>query len=158
MSEAKKPIRLSLANGALLQAPIWEQHYLGSNWLSVIDVDGTMPGGLARRFLPRGKGECLFLVEQVSLFDAIEFAADYTTSVGRKHKKRWFGVVVGKTDDALSVLEFETGATAVVHAKAMRVDPRARAWAMSEERETLLRKANELQQAIEELSKEPVDA
>jgi hypothetical protein len=51
-------MKLLIANGALLQAPVYETHPSGrgTNWLAVIDIDATSPGGLARRFMQTGKG------------------------------------------------------------------------------------------------------
>jgi len=69
---------MAVANGALLEVPVFEKHHRGTNWLAVIDIDGTAPSGLSRQFIDRGKGECFYLIEQVKLFDPVEFGADYT--------------------------------------------------------------------------------
>lgn len=111
-----KVVKLTLANGALLEAPVYENHYRGSNWLALIDIDPSSPGGLDRRFVNRGRGECLYDTAQIGLFDTLEFAADYTTSVGNKKRSRWYGVVTTKTDDFLQVEEAVTGAKAVLRA------------------------------------------
>lgn len=149
--DPKDPLRMAVANGALLEVPLFEKHQRGTNWMAVIDVDGTCPGGLSRQFLDRGKGECFYLIEQVMLFDAIEFGADYTTSVGRRHRKRWFGVVVAKTDGYLLAEECKTGANAVLLSKAKRTDPHALAAAIDEERNVLLKRAEELARSAEQL-------
>lgn len=160
MTTKAKPevLKLITANGALLSAPVWEAHFRGSNWLAVIDIDGTCPGGLSRRWMPRGKGACLYLVEQLALFDAVEFAADYTTTAGKKRASRWFGVVKAITDDFILVEEAKSGAKAVLRAKEMRASPIDRAAAIRAEKDALLARValleNEAQQleAIETLA------
>lgn len=151
--EAKKAtgLRMAIANGALLEVPVFEKHHRGTNWMAVIDIDGTCPGGLSRQWLDRGKGECFYLIEQLSLFDPIEFGADYTTSVGRRHRKRWFGVVTAKTEDYILAEEVPTGVKAVLLSKAKRTDPNALADAFARERDVLLKRAAELNNAVEQL-------
>jgi hypothetical protein len=144
-------LKLPCANGALLQVPVFEKHHRGTNWMAVIDVDGTSPGGLGRHFIDRGKGECFYLIDQVTLFDPIEFGADYTTSVGRRHRKRWFGVVIAKTEDYILAEECSKGVNAVLLSKAKRTDPQALANAFEKEREVLLKRAAELDAAVTQL-------
>jgi len=153
MTEPAQPVVLkcTLANGALLNAPVYESHYRGSNWLAVIDIDPTSPGGLSRRFMNRGKGECLYVVEQVGLFDAVEFAADYTTSFGNKKRDRWYGVVTAKTDDFLQVEKCESGAKAVLRAKQLRTSPEALVAALEADQQQLVERAAKLAHQIQEL-------
>ena len=117
----KKPdadgiIRLATGGGALLEAPIHEAHYRGTNYLAIIEIGPTMPGGLARQFVDKGRGECLYLTEKLAVLDAVEFAADYTTSVGKRNRERFYGVIVSKTDTALEIQPFPTGVKAIVAA------------------------------------------
>lgn len=144
-------MKLILANGALLEAPIFETHTRGSNWLALIDIDAGCPGGLERRFVNRGKGECLYVVEQIGLFDAVEFAADYTTGYGTKRRDRWYGVVTAKTDDFLQVEKAGSGAKAVLRSKKLRTSPEALASALEQERETLIARAAKIDLEITEL-------
>lgn len=152
MSSEEEVKKLSIANGALLEAPIYETHHRGANWLAVIDVDGSMPGGLSRRFLNRGRGECLYLVEQIALFDPVEFGADYTTSYGDKRRDRWHGVVTAKTDDFMVVERCKTGAKAVVRSKELRTSPAALRAALRQDQESLISRAAKLEHQIQELS------
>lgn len=115
-----KLLKLSCVNGSLLEAPIWEEKR-GNNWLAVIDVDGTKPGGLARRFLPHGRGECFYMVEQLAVFDPIEFGADRTAWSGNRVRGRWYGVLVERGDGFLLLEPTETGAQAVVVSKERRL-------------------------------------
>lgn len=149
--QRRQPLRMTLANGALLEVPVFEQHHRGTNWMAIIDVDGTSPGGLSRQFIDRGKGECFYLIEQVKLFDPIEFGADYTTSVGKRRQKRWHGVVIAKTDDYLIAEPCPSGAKAVIRSKVKRADPVALADAFAREREVLLKRAKELEDAETQL-------
>jgi hypothetical protein len=144
-------MKLILANGAMLEAPVYENRARSSNWLAIIDIDHTMPGGLERRFVERGKGECLYATESIGMFDPVEFAADYTTSVGRKHRQRWYGVVVAKTDDYLRLEECETGASAVLRSKELRRSPQALVAALREGQDAHIAQAARLQQQIDEL-------
>ena len=150
-----KVVTLTLANGALLGAPVYENHRRGSNWLAIIDIDATMPGGLARRFMNHGKGECMYVVEQVGLFDAVEFAADYTTSYGDKRRERWYGVVTAKTDDFLQVEQCGSGAKAVLRAKELRTSTEALVAALEHDRESLIARAAKLEAQIVELRGAP---
>lgn len=150
----KKPpevLRLLVANGVLLEAPIWEQHYRGSNWMAVIDLDPMSPGGLSRKWLSRGKGECLYVLDQLTLFDPIEFGADYTTCAGTKKRDRWYGVVTAITEGFLLIERCSSGAKAVVRSKLARTSPSDRAAALGVERDVLVAKAAKLEGEIAEL-------
>lgn len=145
-------VRLKIANNALLEVPIYEEHRRGSNWCAVIDIDGTAPGGLSRRWLPRGKGACFHLIESVVLFDPIEFGADYTTGTGRKRFNRWYGVVVAKTEDFLLVEQAKDGVAAVLLSKSKRLDKEAHKVALNAERQTLLDRAEKIQKELDSLT------
>lgn len=155
MAKAPKVYQFIVANGALLQAPVWEQHIRGQNWMAIIDVEASSPGGLGRRFMNRGRGECLYDIEQVGLFDPVEFGADYTTSVGNKKRLRWYGVVVGKTEGALNIEQCESGATAVLRSKDARHSTEDRANALRLERDAWIAKAAELERQIQALETPP---
>jgi hypothetical protein len=147
--------KFTLANGALLTAPIYENHRRGSNWLAVIDIDATMPGGLERRFMTRGKGECICLVEQIGLFDAVEFAADYTTGAGNKQRNRWYGVVTAKTDDFLQIEQCDSGAKAVLRSKHLRTSPEALVAALEQDQQALIARAAKVATQIAEVKGAP---
>lgn len=149
-----KVLKLTVANDALLEAPVFEQHFRGANWLAVIDVDASCPGGLSRRWLKRGRGECLYDIEQLALFDAVEFGADYTTSMGKKNHVRWWGVVTAKTDGHILVEEAKTGAKAVIRAKEARTSTADRIAAVRALRDELIQKAEELDREVAALMAE----
>jgi hypothetical protein len=152
MAKEDPPIlKMAVANGALLEVPLFEKHHRGTNWMAVIDIDGTAPGGFSRRWVDRGKGECFYLIDQVTLFDPIEFGADYSTFNGRRYRKRWYGVVIAKTENYLLVEECAKGTVAVLLSKAKRTDPIALADAIDHERDVILRRAEELRGASEQL-------
>jgi hypothetical protein len=119
MSEPQE-VRLSKINGALLEAPVWEEHHRSSNWAAVIGIDPAMPGGLARRFVERGRGVCKYLAEQIGVFDAMEFAGDYYTWAKEKRPNRWYGVVTAITNDHVVLVRCKDGLTAIIAAKEMR--------------------------------------
>lgn len=150
MSKSKE-VMLSIANGALLEVPVRDESRRAINWGAVIDIDPVMPGGLARRFLPTGRGRCYFIVDSIALFDAIEFAGDRTAWSGNKVRNRWHGVVVGKTDEHLILDPQEDGISAVVAARRMRTDPAALARALNYERKNLVERADQITANIEAL-------
>jgi len=49
-------------DGAMLSAPVYEGHKRGKNWMAIINPDPTAPGGVARTFVPRGRGEYYYIV------------------------------------------------------------------------------------------------
>src|SRR5690554_6293932 len=49
-------------DGAMLSAPVYEGHKRGKNWMAIITPDPTAPGGVARTFVPRGRGEYYYIV------------------------------------------------------------------------------------------------
>jgi len=146
-------VKCACANGALLQAPAFENHARGTNWLAVIDIDGTMPGGLSRRWIERGKGACIYLVEKIGLFDAVEFGADYMTGTGAKKPRRWYGVVIAKTEDHLALEPAPSGKDAVLLSKLKRASPKALAAALLAERKALLDRADKLLQDADAIEK-----
>jgi hypothetical protein len=115
-------LHLPVLNGGLLKVPVYEAHFRGSNYVAIIDVDGTCPGGLSRRFIDRGKGAVLYMLGQVGALDVMEFAGDYTTSVGKKKRNRVYGVVVAKTPTELTVKPFEDAVDACLEAARLRAE------------------------------------
>lgn len=148
-------VKLLVANGALLTVPIWEPHERGDNWLAIIDIDPTKPGGLERQFVNKGRGECHYVTEPLKLFDAVQFAADYTTGMGKKRFHRWFGVVVAKTEDYILLEHCVSGAMAVLRAKEARMSSNDRAAALRAEKTVLEERAAKLAAEIEELEQRP---
>ena len=156
MTAAPKPVepkeyRCPHLNGSLLKAPIYEAHFRGKNWLAVVDIDGSCPGGLSRRFMPYGKGEVLYMIEQVGLFDAVEFAADYTTSVGRTRQNRFYGVIVAITETELVVRAYDSSADACIAAQKMRTSTVDKIRALEEAKAAHAEKAAKLEAEIAEL-------
>ena len=154
MEPTKSLVRLPIANNALLEAPKFETHKRGKNWMAVIDIDATAPVGLGRDFLPRGRGECLYIVEKVDVFDPIEFGADYMSGTGRKYTSRWYGIVVAKTDGVLLIEECETGAKAVLRAREARISTTDRIRALQVERDEIIDRAAKIEIEIQDLQRE----
>jgi hypothetical protein len=84
------------ADGALTQAPCWETHKRGKNWLARICVSPSSPGGLGRDFADKAKGDSYYIIPDgwLSVGDAVEFGADYVSGGGRTTRDRWYGFVV----------------------------------------------------------------
>lgn len=115
-----KNVKLLSVGKALIEVPIFEKHRRGKNWLAIISVEPTAPGGLGRKFCPRGNGECVYIIEQLSRFDAVEFGADYLTWSGNTARKRWYGVVIDIRFDFVLLEAAESGAKAVIRARELR--------------------------------------
>ena len=109
-------VRIKAAPGVLLEAPVYEQSKRGVNWLAVIGVDPTKPGGLSRRFLPRGRGICLYQVEQLAVGDAVEFGADYISTTESRHRTRWYGVVVEAVEETVVMEHYANAADTISRA------------------------------------------
>ena len=83
-------------SGCLAEAPIWESHKRGKNWLAVITPSPAAPGGLERSFARRAKGDCFFFIDDIEVGSPVEFGADYYSGGGRKSSNRWYGVLQQK--------------------------------------------------------------
>jgi hypothetical protein len=149
-------VKLVIANGALLEAPVYEKHIRGSNWMALIGVDAGMPGGLSREFLTQGRGECLYVVDEVPLFAPMEFDADYTTA-HKKHRLRWYGVVIAKTDSFLMIEQCPTGARAVLRSAAAKTSREDRVRALEAQRDAYIQHAANLEGEITELRRDRAD-
>lgn len=125
-------IALRIEEGALATVPpsCWESHKRGKNWLATISVDPSSPGGLARSFVPKAKGEFYYLLPDLAPGDAVEFGADYYSGGGRKNPTRWYGFFVRTIDSEPAYLvlrQCNTGTAAVkagaAYAKEHRPQP-----------------------------------
>jgi len=108
-------LALNIEDGALTQVPAgcWQSHSRGKNWLAIIGTSPASPGGLARDFAPKAKGDSYYLLPDWTAGDALEFGADYYTGSGRKSAKRWYGYVVRIEADYVVLRECSTGKAAV---------------------------------------------
>lgn len=119
-------ISLDVAQGALSQVPAgcWESHSRGKNWLAKISINPSSPGGIARDFFAKAKGEFYYLVDGLDAGDPIEFGADYYSGRGRKSPTRWYGYVVRVTAEYVVLREASTAKAAIkAAAKAVEVAP-----------------------------------
>lgn len=146
-------MKLLVMNGSLMEAPVYEAPHRSTNWLALVDVDSTSPDGLSRRFMNRGKGKCLYNVEPISLFDAVEFGADYTTSVGKRKRLRWFGVVVARTEEFMLVEQCETGARAVARSRKARANKQDQVYALKAARYHWLERVAKLDADLKDLER-----
>lgn len=135
MDQEAEIVRIRVVAGGISEAPVWEAHKRGKNWAAIIGADPRMPGGLSRRFLERGRGDFLYMLGDLSLFDAVEFAGDYVSWGGGVSQNRWHGVVVTKTDDALELRRCKRGIDAVILSSEMRKSSEERRAALSRELE-----------------------
>ncbi len=91
-------IVLTVADGALASVPrgCWETHKRGKNWLAVIQVDPSKPGGLDRAFAAKARGDSYYMLPTLEVGAAVEFGADYYSGGGSKNAKRWYGFYIRK--------------------------------------------------------------
>lgn len=116
-------VALRVEDGALSTVPpdCWESHKRGKNWLAVITVDPTSPGGLRRLFATRAKGSSYYMLPKLEVGDAVEFGADYYSGGGRKNARRWHGFflkTIAATDErsAYAVFREESDGKSAVKA------------------------------------------
>ena len=103
-----------------MRAPVYEDHHRARNWCAIIQPDPTAPGGLNRVWLPRGRGEFLYMIGRLDRFDAVEFGADYVTTLGRKWPKRWYGVVRTLNGAEIAIEEVGSPITALLRSLELR--------------------------------------
>jgi len=142
-------VRVRVVAGGIPEAPVWESHKRGKNWAAIVGADPRMPGGLSRRFLERGRGDFLYMLGDLSLFDALEFAGDYVSFNGNVTQNRWYGVVVTKTEDALELRKCKRGLDAVVLSSEMRRSSEERRAALSRELEHHRARVAEIEAELE---------
>lgn len=105
----------TVEDGALTQVPpgLWETHKRGKNWMATIAVDPKAPGGLARDFAEKAKGESFYILPSLAIGQAVEFGADYYSGSGKPSRTRWYGYVKSINADRLILHECGTGKAAV---------------------------------------------
>lgn len=92
-------------DGVFLQSDVgvYETHNRGKNWVAVVEADRNAPGGLARDFLGRGRGEKVE-ADEIEAGDQLEVAGDYYTMKGRKSPSRSYVRVLAVEDDRMLVI------------------------------------------------------
>lgn len=125
--DPKDYLRYEIVAGASQDAPVYESHKRGKNWMAVIRLDPTAPNGLGRVFVPKAKGDDNYYIVEgaVQAGDAIEFGADYYTGGGSKQATRWYGVVVSITDKEIVLAETATAKKAIKLANQMKEQEQA---------------------------------
>jgi hypothetical protein len=122
MSETKEEAQTSMENNffvskieknAMIDVPVYESHNRGKNWMAVISLDPAKPGGLARDFLPNGKGDFYYIVSKDIVGKAVEFGADYYSSSGNPSRNRAFGVIHSLTEDEIRIKMFNSAREAI---------------------------------------------
>lgn len=104
--------------GAMMGAPAYEGHKRGRNWMAIIEIDPSAPGGLHREFVKQAHGSTYYYMAPKSLMGkAVEFGADYFSGSGRRRRDREYGVVREITDDKIVIELFDTGRDAVIASK-----------------------------------------
>lgn len=98
-------LRLVVEQGALKTVPCYETHKRGKNWAATVTKDPRSPGGLARTFWPRARGEWYYMVPaDLQTGDVVEFGADYYKCSGRPSRTRVYGVVVAEGTESIDFL------------------------------------------------------
>lgn len=123
----------------MVEAPVYETHQRGKNWMATIAADPAAPGGLAREFVKNGRGRYYYIVDASLVGKAVEIAGDYTTGSGSRRRTRWYGVVRSISDTEIAIEQYETSAEAI---KAARAGPDTAA--LEEERARLVARIAEI--------------
>ena len=137
-----------IENGALIEVPAYEYHSRGKNWLAVIKLDPSQPGGINRIFLEKAKGDYLYMVSNLSQYDPVEFGADYYSSGGKKHPARIYGVVMSINSQELTFEKCSTPREAILlsQQKQQYIDKEA----LLKEKEQLEKRLTEINKLLEE--------
>lgn len=121
MTHANEPVICRIEHGALIDCPVWEAHRRGRNWWAEISTDPRAPGGLARRFWERARGHYYYLVpDGLTPPVPVEVGADYYSSRGRRHPRRWYGVITQVTSSQLVLAPCSTAREAIKLARQLR--------------------------------------
>lgn len=116
MSDETQPetLDLDIEAGGLKQAPVWEAHKRGKNWMAKIAIDPTAPGGLKREWARKAFGDFTYLVERwMEPSTPVEFGADYYTGSGKKKADRWYGVIESIDATRLRLTRYATARDAI---------------------------------------------
>lgn len=103
----------NIEQNCLADVPVWEDHSRGKNWLAVISLNPSKPGGLERSFAEKAKGGLYYHLPTLNPGDAVEFGADYYSGRGKKNSKRWYGYVVRVDTERLILHKVAGGKTAI---------------------------------------------
>lgn len=106
--------------GAIVSSPVYDTSRRAKNWLAVIYPEPLMPGGLGRNWMPHARGEFLYMVHTLRVHDPVEFGADYVTTLGRRHPKRWVGVVRTLTESVIEIEEVGSAVAAILRSNQLR--------------------------------------
>jgi len=98
---------------AMLNAPVYEGHKRGKNWMAAIQLDPAAPGGIGRNFYPSAKGDYYYIIKGLEINTPVEFGADYISGGGNRTRRRWYGVVRTLTDSQIEIEQFPTARAAV---------------------------------------------
>lgn len=115
--------KIKVEQSHMMDAPIFETHNRGKNWLAVIEKDPKAPGGLGRKFKDKGKGDFYYSISGLKPGDAVEFGADYYSGSGRKNSRRWYGIVFGVDKDEIMFIKSKDANEAISNAKKFEKKP-----------------------------------
>jgi hypothetical protein len=112
---------LPIEEGYLTEAPVFETHKRGKNWMALISNDPKSPGGIGRKFFERGNGKYIYDTSAVELYMPLEFGADYYSGGGNKQACRRYGVVLVKQENRLEIQLCKDATEAIQVARDLRV-------------------------------------
>lgn len=84
----------AVEDGCLMRVPCYDTSRRAKNWMAVITVDPSKPGGLDRDFAEKAHGDAYYVLPTLNPGDALEFGADGYSSRGRKTPERAYRFVV----------------------------------------------------------------
>lgn len=102
-----------IEDGVLMTCPCYDNGSRSKNWLAVISLNSASPGGLAREFATKARGDGVYIVSSLKVGDPVEFGADSYSSRGRRSPERWYGFVVALSATHIVLREVTTGKAAI---------------------------------------------
>lgn len=112
----------AIEDGALTEVPLYRSHKRAKNWLAIISIDPSSPGGIGRDFVKRAYGHYYYMVDELKVGNAVEFGGDYYSGGGAKYPKRCYGIITALSDSQLTLEMVETASEAIARAKEILIE------------------------------------
>jgi hypothetical protein len=106
-------ISYNVEDGVMMTCPAYSSDRRAKNWMAIISVAPSKPGGLERDFMAKAKGGGRYILSGLEVGQPLEFGADDYNSRGRKDPTRWYGYVVKIEPGYVILHEEPTGKAAV---------------------------------------------
>jgi len=106
--------------GAIQSAPLYWSGRRRASWAAQIKIAPQSPGGLARNFIIKAHGDFLYMVDKLSVGDALEFGAKETNYAGKITERAQVYGVVRENGERFVVEMFDNSLDAIKVSEAVR--------------------------------------